>query len=126
MSRTTQPPYAAALCYRTGVDFWSPHLPTARQRARGSPWRMSFASTAGSRQARVRRPASIDLPADRGLGEDAVVSWKLAAEMKESVLSEALVMPRRSGWPLAGFLPAAMSRSLSDSSTMAVSALPAR
>jgi len=38
-----------------------------------------------------------------------VVSWKLAAEMKESVESEALVIPRRSGRPVAGFLPAELA-----------------
>jgi len=32
-----------------------------------------------------------------------VVSRKLAAEMNESVLSDALVMPSSSGWPVAGF-----------------------
>ena len=39
-----------------------------------------------------------------------VVSWKLAAEMNESVLSEALVIPSSTGWPLAAFLPSAVRR----------------
>ena len=34
-----------------------------------------------------------------------MVSWKLAAEMKLSVESEAFVMPKRTGWATAGFLP---------------------
>jgi hypothetical protein len=42
-----------------------------------------------------------------------VVSWKLAAEMNESVESEALVMPSRSGRPLAGRLPRPLMRSFS-------------
>jgi len=42
-----------------------------------------------------------------------VVSWKLAAEMNESVESEALVIPRRSGRPVAGRPPSAMTRSFS-------------
>jgi len=39
-----------------------------------------------------------------------VVSWKLAAEMKLSVDSDALVMPRSSGRPMAGVPPAATTR----------------
>ena len=34
-----------------------------------------------------------------------MVSWNDAAEMNERVCSDALVMPSRTGWPLAGFLP---------------------
>ena len=45
----------------------------------------------------------IDLfPGDGRLARTRVVSWKLAAEMKESVESDALVMPRSSGRPVAG------------------------
>ena len=43
-----------------------------------------------------------------------VVSWKDAAEMKLSVLSEALVMPSRTGWAVAGRLPWASTRSFSS------------
>jgi len=43
-----------------------------------------------------------------------VVSWKLAAEMNESVESEALVIPRRSGRPVAGRPPSAIMRSFSS------------
>ncbi len=42
-----------------------------------------------------------------------VVSWKLAAEMNESVESEALVMPSSSGWPAAGLSPWDSSRRFS-------------
>ena len=38
-----------------------------------------------------------------------VVSWKQAAEMKQSVESEALVMPSSSGRPMAGRPPLAMA-----------------
>jgi hypothetical protein len=41
-----------------------------------------------------------------------VVSWSEAAEMNESVLSDALVMPSSSGRPDAGFLSAFTSASL--------------
>jgi hypothetical protein len=58
----------------------------------------------------LQAPQVVHLAADRGFGEDRVVSWKLAAEMNESVLSEALVMPSSSGWPLAAFLPSAVRR----------------
>ena len=34
-----------------------------------------------------------------------MVSWNEAAEMKDRVCSDALVMPSRTGWPWAGFLP---------------------
>ena len=43
-----------------------------------------------------------------------VVSWKDAAEMKLSVDREALVMPRRTGWAVAGRLPAATALSFSS------------
>src|ERR1700678_3139820 len=43
-----------------------------------------------------------------------VVSWKEAAEMKESVESEALVIPSSSGRPIAGLPPLAITRSFSS------------
>ncbi len=43
-----------------------------------------------------------------------VDSWKLAAEMKLSVESDALVMPRSSGRPMAASPPAAITRSFSS------------
>jgi hypothetical protein len=60
-----------------------------------------------------------------------VVSWKLAAEMNESVEREALVMPRSSGRPVEAFLPswvslslAPMKRNLSTTSSMRNSVSP--
>ena len=38
-----------------------------------------------------------------------VVSWNEAADKNESVASDALVMPSRSGWPTGGSLPSAIS-----------------
>src|SRR5438067_8986277 len=38
-----------------------------------------------------------------------VVSWKLAAEMNESVDSDALVMPSRIAWPSAGLPPVSIT-----------------
>jgi hypothetical protein len=52
------------------------------------------------------------LPATAAYVSTLVVSWKEAAEMKDGVCSEALVMPSRTGWPSAGFLPSSISRSL--------------
>jgi hypothetical protein len=43
-----------------------------------------------------------------------VVSWNDAAEMKESVESEALVMPSSSGRPIDGRPPLAITRSFSS------------
>ena len=43
-----------------------------------------------------------------------VVSWNDAAEMNESVESDALVMPSSSGRPVAGRPPSAMTRSFSS------------
>jgi len=43
-----------------------------------------------------------------------VVSWKEAAEMNESVDSEAFVIPRSSGRPRAGAPPEASTRSFSS------------
>ena len=37
-----------------------------------------------------------------------VVSWNDAADRNESVASEALVIPKSSGWPTGGFLPSAI------------------
>ena len=43
-----------------------------------------------------------------------VVSWNDAAEMNESVESDALVMPRSSGRPVAGLPPSLITRSFSS------------
>src|SRR5208283_3870462 len=43
-----------------------------------------------------------------------VVSWNDAAEMNESVESEAFVMPRSSGRPVAGLPPSLITRSFSS------------
>ena len=52
---------------------------------------------------RPRRPSTLPLIA--ASVSTRVVSWKLAAEMKLSVDSDALVMPRSSGRPMAGVPP---------------------
>ena len=44
-----------------------------------------------------------------------VVSWKEAAEMNDSVASDALVMPSRIGSAMAGSLPSGVSFSLASS-----------
>ena len=44
-----------------------------------------------------------------------VVSWKLDAEMNDSVESDALVIPRSSGSPVAGFPPVSVTRAFSAS-----------
>ena len=59
------------------------------------------------------RPSSLsDLPLTAASVRTRVVSWKDAAEMKERVCRLALVMPSSTGWPVAGFLPSATSRTL--------------
>ncbi len=49
-----------------------------------------------------------------------VVSWKLAAEMNESVARDALVIPSSSGRPRAGAPPSASTRSFSSHEAEAV------
>ena len=46
-----------------------------------------------------------------------VVSWKEAAEMNERVCNDALVIPRRTGVPEAGFFLAAIASALASSSS---------
>ena len=51
------------------------------------------------------RPSSVStLPLTAASVRTRVVSWKDAAEMKERVCSEALVMPSSTGTPVAGLL----------------------
>ena len=73
----------------------------------------------------IRRPTMtfsfaaqvVALAHDGGLGQDPVVSWNEAAEMNESVDSEALVMPSSTLSYEAGRLPSASTRSFSFSSS---------
>ena len=56
------------------------------------------------------RPSSVStLPMIEASVSTRVVSWKDAAEMKERVCSEALVMPSSTGFPAAGRMPSAIS-----------------
>ena len=53
-----------------------------------------------------------------------VVSWNDAAEMNESVDSEALVMPSSMWWNCAGSLPSLITRSFSSRSSERSTCLP--
>ena len=55
-----------------------------------------------------------------------VVSWKEAAERKESVASDAFVIPRRTLVPFAGSLPSASSASFVFSNVSQSTRLPGR
>ena len=55
-----------------------------------------------------------------------VVSWKEAADRNESVASDALVMPSKSGWPTGGSLPSAMRRLASSSNSKRLTWRPGR
>ena len=62
------------------------------------------------------RPSSVStLPLTAASVRTRVVSWKDAAEMKERVCRDALVMPSSTGMPVAGFLPSASAASLAAS-----------
>ena len=55
-----------------------------------------------------------------------VVSWKLAADRKLSVASDALVIPSRTGRAVAGSLPWAIARAFSSSSAKMSTSSPGR
>jgi hypothetical protein len=64
------------------------------------------------------RPTSLSrLPCTEASVSTRVVSWKEAAEMKDRVCSDALVIPRRIGSPCAGRPPLAIAFSLASSNS---------
>src|SRR3984957_8542030 len=73
------------------------------------------------------RPSSVStLPLTAASVRTRVVSWKDAAEMNERVCRLALVMPSRTGVPVASFLPSAFMISLADSSSVSSICSPGR
>src|SRR2546428_280633 len=64
-------------------------------------------------------PSSVSaLPLTAASVRTRVVSWNDAAEMNERVCRLALVMPSRTGWACAGFLPSATTAALTSSSSI--------
>ena len=65
------------------------------------------------------RPSSVSIfPLTAASVSTRVVSWNDAAEIKDRVCSDALVMPSSTGCPLAGFLPSSFARALISSSSI--------
>ena len=65
------------------------------------------------------RPSSVSvLPWTEASVSTRVVSWKEAAEMNERVCSEALVMPSRTGWVIAGRPPRRSALAFSSSTSV--------
>jgi hypothetical protein len=88
---------------------------------------MSVVGTASARRCRDQLPDDdvllqpeqpVDLAFDRGVGRTFVVSWKDAAERKDSVASDAFVIPRISGSEVACSFFAFLTRVFSRSSTI--------